>query len=143
MLKVPILEFYQTFPTEAMMSEFLVQGVKAPFWADYAAINKDGLWFWFGEEPRPSGRGWITGSVQNPNVFNVEMFDGGDYEGLWWFESLQTRPDLVNLKKKIQALENVVEERRKKSSELYEEANQCSQAADRKYKEIETLRKSL
>lgn len=101
-------------------SEFLVQDVKAPHWADFAAMNKDGQWIWFGEKPRPSSKGWITGYFVNPNRFNVKGFGADCYDGSW-IDSLQIRPDLMNLKIKIELLNDEIKKCEKKKADWYQD----------------------
>lgn len=33
---------------------------QAPEWANYVAMDENGAWFWFSEEPRPGSGEWVN-----------------------------------------------------------------------------------
>lgn len=54
----------------------------APEWANYIAMDEDGTWWWFENEPRKVGNGWNFGG-QSSLVF---------FEYSEWSETLERRP---------------------------------------------------
>ena len=54
----------------------------APEWANYLAMDEDGSWWWFENEPYTDGDAWCH--------------DGGDWQiadiGVCWDDSLTKRP---------------------------------------------------
>jgi hypothetical protein len=54
----------------------------APKWANYIAMDEDGTWWWFENEPHKTGNGWDYGDISRL----------ASAEGLDWQETLERRP---------------------------------------------------
>lgn len=53
----------------------------APWWANYLAMDANGVWCWFADKPRPHYSGWACG-----DKFEVAGVSPG------WRNSLEGRP---------------------------------------------------
>lgn len=54
----------------------------APEWAQFVAMDKDGIWFWHELEPEPRSRGWTS---------NGQISKAGDFVPDWLM-SMESRP---------------------------------------------------
>lgn len=54
----------------------------APEWANYVAMDEDGEWFWFENEPKVQMRGWWAEGRYRLACFALEN----------WEETLEKRP---------------------------------------------------
>lgn len=60
---------------------------RAPNWAEWVAMDKDGQWFWYENEPRPCGAAWITNLKRVSEVgFEVAIMEDD------WTRTLSRRP---------------------------------------------------
>lgn len=60
---------------------------RAPNWAEWIAMDKDGRWFWYEDEPRPVDGGWITNLKRVSEVgFEVATMEDD------WTRTLSRRP---------------------------------------------------
>ncbi len=60
---------------------------QAPEWANYLAMDKDGEWYWFEDEPIKSITTWIdrSGKIEYHN--ETPIYD--------WEETLEKRPKII------------------------------------------------
>lgn len=54
----------------------------APEWANWLAMDEDGEWYWFENEPYRSDNAWCTGGKWQLACYGVD-----------WMESLERRPE--------------------------------------------------
>lgn len=52
-----------------------------PQWANYAARNKDGYWYFYSHKPKPSNKGWACGGL-------CERIKGKPYKHEDWHASI-------------------------------------------------------
>ena len=64
----------------------MVDWSKAPAWANYAAMDKDGEWYWYENEPTPAAGLWVADpGSEFDRVYDIDHPD--------WRTTLTTRPD--------------------------------------------------
>jgi hypothetical protein len=63
----------------------MIDWSKAPRWAQYAAMDSDGIWFWYSRKPELGNYEWLlTGGKYAPSL-------GHEFLGVWE-GSRQERP---------------------------------------------------
>lgn len=60
-----------------------IDWTQAPPWANYAAMDLDGCWFWYSEEPGKLTETW------SPSGYNFEAFERSPID---WTQTLTQRP---------------------------------------------------
>lgn len=56
----------------------------APEWANYVAMDSDGVWWWYRDEPYQEGEFWTIYTAQNEGTEPVDLIN--------WRDSLEQRP---------------------------------------------------
>jgi len=57
----------------------------APEWANYLAMDEDGIWFWYAERPYAGCRTWDSNSIKEEVNALIERLD--------WQDTLEQRPE--------------------------------------------------